>query len=86
MEFLEGFHKGFYNYVLLKKSVSKEQLDFDFSVSSHASPIATLKAALAWMDTDFRNECKMIDVTTLIIHGKEDQTVPIKTAGDQALN
>ncbi|WP_338081664.1 alpha/beta hydrolase [Empedobacter brevis] len=46
--------------------------------------MATLKAALAWMDTDFRNECKMIDVPTLIIHGKEDQTVPIKTAGDQA--
>ncbi|MGV0751800.1 alpha/beta fold hydrolase [Empedobacter brevis] len=84
LEFLESFHKVFYNHGLLNKSVSKEQLDFDFSVSSHASPIATLKAALAWMDTDFRNECKMIDVPTLIIHGKEDQTVPIKTAGDQA--
>ncbi|QLL57926.1 alpha/beta fold hydrolase [Empedobacter falsenii] len=84
LEFLEGFHKGFYNHGLLKKSVSKEQLDFDFSVSSHASPIATLKAARSWMDTDFRTECKMIDVPTLIIHGKDDQTVPIKTAGDQA--
>ena len=84
LEFLDGFHKGFYNYGLLKKSVSKEQLDFDFSVSSHASPVATLKAALSWMDTDFRKECQMINVPTLIIHGKEDQTVPIKTAGDQA--
>lgn len=84
LEFLDGFHKGFYNYGLLKKSVSKEQLDFDFSVSSHASPVATMKAALSWMDTDFRKECQMINVPTLIIHGKEDQTVPIKTAGDQA--
>ena len=84
LEFLDGFHKGFYNYGLLKKSVSKEQLDFDFSISSHASPVATLKAALSWMDTDFRKECQMINVPTLIIHGKEDQTVPIKTAGDQA--
>lgn len=84
LEFLEGFHKGFYNYSALKKTVSKEQLDFDFSVASHASPIATLKAALAWMDTDFRAECGMIQVPTLIVHGKDDQTVPIETAGDQA--
>ncbi len=84
LEFLEGFHKDFYNYGLLKRSVSKQQLDFDFSVSSHASPYATLKAALAWMNTDFRIECQMIHVPTLIIHGREDQTVPIKTAGDQA--
>ncbi|MBY0068151.1 alpha/beta fold hydrolase [Empedobacter falsenii] len=84
LEFLDGFHKGFYNYGLLKKSVSKAQLDFDFYVSSHASPVATMKAALSWMDTDFRKECQMINVPTLIVHGKEDQTVPIITAGDQA--
>ncbi|GGE89768.1 Pimeloyl-ACP methyl ester carboxylesterase [Chishuiella changwenlii] len=84
LEFLEDFHKGFYSYSTLKKTVSKQQLEFDFSVASHASPIATLKAALSWMDADFRTECRMIEVPTLIIHGKDDQTVPIETAGDQA--
>lgn len=84
LEFLEDFHKGFYNYDLLDKSVCQQQLNFDFSVASHASANATIKTAIAWMDTDFRDECSMIEVPTLIIHGKEDQTVPIKTAGDQA--
>lgn len=84
LDFLQTFHKGFYNYGLLHKSVNQAQLDFDFSVASSASPNATIKAALAWMDTDFREECKNIDVPTLIIHGKADQTVPISTAGNQA--
>ena len=84
LDFLQTFHKGFYNYGLLHKSVNQAQLDFDFSVASSALPNATIKAALAWMDTDFREECKNIDVPTLIIHGKADQTVPISTAGNQA--
>lgn len=82
--FLGNFHKGFYNFKSLKKDVSQEQLDFDFSVASHASSRATLEAAKAWMHTDFREECKNVTVPTLIIHGKTDQTVPIATSADQA--
>ena len=84
LAFLTGFHKGFYNADKKSDAVPKEQLDFDFSVASHAAANATIKAAKAWMDTDFRKECPNVDVPTLIIHGKEDQTVPIATAGDQA--
>ena len=43
--FLEGFHKNFYNYGLLTQSVSQAQLNYDWSISSHASPIATIKSA-----------------------------------------
>ncbi|MBE8713788.1 alpha/beta fold hydrolase [Sphingobacterium hungaricum] len=82
--FLGNFHKGFYNFKSLSKDVSQEQLDFDFSVASHASPRATLEAAKAWMHTDFRVECKNVTVPTLIVHGKADQTVPIATSADQA--
>lgn len=82
--FLEGFHKNFYNFGLLKHSVSQKQLDYDWSIASHASPIATIKTAESWAGTDFRSELKNIKVKTLIVHGDADQIVPIETAGKQA--
>lgn len=81
--FLEGFHKNFYNYGLLSQSVSQAQLNYDWSISSHASPIATIKSAESWANTDFRWELQNVTVPTLIVHGDEDQIVPIKTAGEQ---
>lgn len=84
--FLQGFHKNFYNYGLLSQSVSQAQLDYDWSVSSKASPIATIKTAESWADTDFRPELKNVTVPTLIVHGDEDKIVPIETAGHQAAN
>ena len=82
--FLEGFHKNFYNFGLLSQSVSQKQLDFDWSIASQASPIATIKCAESWANTDFRPELKNVTVPTLIIHGDADKIVPIATAGDQA--
>jgi len=84
INFLPKFHQGFYNYSESDPSVSKLQLKYDFSISSQASSQATYWAAKAWMDTDFREEAKKIDIPTLIIHGDADQTVPIETAGQQA--
>ncbi len=82
--FLESFHKNFYNYGLLSQSVSQAQLNYDWSISSQASPIATIKCAESWANTDFRTELKNVTVPTLIVHGDDDQIVPIKTAGAQA--
>ncbi len=82
--FLKNFHKGFYNYEDNKNRVSEGQLEYDFIVASHASPRATIQAALSWMHTDFRPELKNVDVPTLIVHGDADQTVPIETSGDLA--
>ena len=82
--FLKQFVQNFYNYTAKKETVSAEQIQYDWSVAVHASPRATLLAAQAWMDTDFREEAKKIDVPTLIIHGDADQLVPIETAGNQA--
>lgn len=82
--FLKNFHKGFYNYDKNKDRVSEAQLDYDFSIASHASPRATIQAALAWMHTDFRLELKNVTVPTLIVHGDDDQTVPIATSAEQA--
>lgn len=82
--FLEGFHKNFYNVNLLNNPVSQKQLDYDWSMASQASPIATIKAAESWAETDFRTELRNVTVKTLIVHGDADQIVPIKTAGEQA--
>lgn len=82
--FLKGFHENFYNFKELKDRVSQANLDYDFSIASHASPIATIKAAEAWASTDFRDELKNITVPTLIVHGDSDQIVPYKTSGKQA--
>ncbi len=82
--FLKGFHEGFYNVNIKKDAVSQQQLDYDFSIASHAAPHATIGAAQAWMDTDFRDECAKVTVPTLIIHGKADNTVPFATSARQA--
>lgn len=82
--FLKEFHKNFYNYDKNKDKVSESQLHYDWTIASYASPHATLEAAKAWAETDFRPELKNVTVPTLIVHGDSDNIVPIKTAGDQA--
>jgi non-heme chloroperoxidase len=82
--FLESFHKDFYSYGLLSQSVSQRQLDYDWSIASCASPIATIKCAESWANTDFRPELVNVKVRTLIVHGGNDKVVPIETAGKQA--
>ncbi len=84
LAFLKDFHKNFYNYTEKEQTVSQAQLDYDWSIAAHALPNATLCAAEAWANTDFRAELKNIDVKTLIIHGDADNIVPIKTSGEQA--
>lgn len=84
IEFLETFHKNFYNSNLLSKKVSQQQLNFDWSISSHASHIATRKCAESWANSDFRSELGNINVKTLIVHGDDDQIVPIETSAKQA--
>ena len=82
--FLKSFHENFYNFNELKDRVSQANLDYDFSISSHASPIATIKTAEAWGTTDFRSELKNVNVPTLIVHGDADNIVPYKTSAKQA--
>lgn len=82
--FLESFHKDFYNVGLISKTVSQKQLDYDWAIAAFANPIATIKCAESWANTDFRPELKNITVKTLIVHGDSDNIVPIDTAGKQA--
>ncbi|MTI20041.1 alpha/beta hydrolase [Fulvivirga sp. RKSG066] len=82
--FLTDFHKNFYNYEDNTDSMSEEQLHYDWSIASHASPQATFQCAKSWATTDFRDELKNVSVPTLIIHGDADNIVPIETSAKQA--
>lgn len=82
--FLKDFHKNFYNYEDNKDKVSEAQLEYDFTIASFASPRATIQAAKAWAETDFRDELKNVDISTLIVHGDADNIVPKATTADQA--
>ncbi|MCL7987011.1 alpha/beta hydrolase [Sphingobacterium sp. lm-10] len=82
--FLKEFHQQFYNVDKKPDAVPESQLDADLAVSSAADANATIEAAKAWMDTDFRPETEKIALPTLIVHGKEDNTVPIATSAEQA--
>lgn len=84
VDFLKGFHKNFYNYDDNKDRVSESKLHYDWSIASKASPRATIEAAKAWAETDFRPELKNVTVPTLIVHGDADNIVPIATSGEQA--
>ena len=80
----DKFHANFYNYDTNKDTVSEAKLEYDWQIALHASPRATAETAKAWAHTDFRPELKNVTVPTLIIHGDQDNVVPIATAGKQA--
>ena len=81
--FLTGFGKKFYNVGLLNKPVSEETLQWSQSLALPASPKATVDCVRAFSGTDFRGDLKTITVPTLIIHGEDDQTVPIAVSAER---
>lgn len=81
--FLDDFGKTFFGVNLINRPVSSPLLDYYRMLASVAAPRATQQCALSFAGTDFRNDVKSITVPTLIIHGKDDQTVPIKASGDR---
>lgn len=82
--FLDDFGKTFFGITMFSKPVSEPLLDYYRMLCSVASPRATLMCAKAFSSTDFRSEMKTVNVPTLIIHGDEDETVPIDATGKES--
>ncbi|MEO7523481.1 MAG: alpha/beta hydrolase [Ferruginibacter sp.] len=82
--FLENFGKTFFGVTMLHNPLSTPLLDYYRMLCSAASPRATLECAKAFAGTDFREEMKLVNVPTLIIHGDDDKTVPIDCSGKQS--
>jgi non-heme chloroperoxidase len=83
-KFFAGFFKDFYGVSLISHPVSEQLMEASRSVAMQASLKATLACAGAFATTDFRPDLAHFKVPTLIIHGTDDQTVPIDAAGRAA--
>lgn len=83
-KFLEEFNKDFYGVGLISKPVTDAFLTNAMIRAMEASPIATIECAKAFSQTDFRKDVTKINVPTLVIHGSDDKTVPIKATGEQS--
>ncbi len=82
-DFLQSFSKKFYGVGLLDKPVSQAHMDGDFNRAYVASHKATIETAKAFAQTDFRDDLEHIKVPVLVIHGDDDQTVPIEASGER---
>ncbi|MGH7414003.1 MAG: alpha/beta fold hydrolase [Candidatus Rokuibacteriota bacterium] len=63
------------------KVVSPGVLDWTFFMAMQASLKGTLDCVAAFSETDFRPDLKAFDVPTLVIHGDDDQVVPLEITG-----
>ncbi|MFN3969603.1 alpha/beta fold hydrolase [Flavobacterium sp.] len=84
ISFLDDFGKTFFGVSMLSNPLSSSLLDYFKMLCSFASPHATLECAKAFSITDFRNEMAAVNVPTLIIHGDEDEIVPIEVSSEKS--
>jgi len=61
--------------------VSQGMMDSFWHQGMHAGAANTYDCIKAFSETDFTSDLKQIDVPTLIIHGGDDQMVPIAASG-----
>jgi pimeloyl-ACP methyl ester carboxylesterase len=83
-KFMAGFLKDFFGVTASSQPVSQEVLDWAWSQCCRAGLRPTLACADAFAHTDFRPDLAAFAVPTLVIHGTEDATVPIKATGRAA--
>jgi pimeloyl-ACP methyl ester carboxylesterase len=83
--FLDQFGKQFFSVSLLNHPVSAPLLEYYRQLASVALPRATQQCAIAFAQTDFREDLKKIKVPTLIIHGSDDKTVPIDASSKRTV-
>ena len=83
--FLQVFGKNFINWDKDgHELVSQAALDHSWDIAVWASPHATVECIKAFSTTDFRGDLKKFDVPTLILHGDDDQIVPLPMSGQQS--
>lgn len=81
--FLTNFAKHFYGVNKDSQAVSQPLLDWNQMLCLMSSAKATTACVRSFSETDFRNDLTKIDVPVLIIHGADDQTVPIAISGNK---
>ncbi|RDI10398.1 alpha/beta fold hydrolase [Flavobacterium sp. AG291] len=84
-KFLSAFGKTFYGYHTFNHPVSEEFLQHNLTRCLNAALYATVKSMDAWSTTDFRNDLTKIKTPLLVIHGREDETVPIEISAEETV-
>lgn len=84
-KFLSAFGKTFYGVHTFNQPVSDEFLQQNLARCLNAALYATVKSMQAWSTTDFRNDLTKIKIPLLVIHGKEDETVPIDISAEETV-
>jgi non-heme chloroperoxidase len=80
-QFWQDFSQMFYGANRPGAKVSQGILDAFWRTSMQAGFAAAYLCVKAFSETDFRDDLKKIDVPTLVIHGDDDQIVPIGASG-----
>lgn len=83
-QFLDDFSTLFYGTNRQGAKVSQGILKQTLAIALQASIKGTIDCVTAFSETDFRPDMKKIDVPTLVIHGDDDQVVPMAATGKLA--
>lgn len=76
-KFYEDFAKPFHNANRPGSNVSQGTLDHFWNLCMQGSIKSQLDCTHQFSETDFTSDLKKFDIPTLIIHGSDDQIVPI---------
>ena len=79
---MKGFLDNFYNFDKLRGTlVSDQAYQSSWNLATTASATAAVACISTW-ETDFRADLSRIDVPVLVIHGDDDQVLPLsQTSG-----
>ena len=80
-DFMSDFLEDFYGFSVIKQPISDAYLDWSWTQCMQAGLHPTLACAAAFAYTDFRPDLAAFNVPTLVVHGADDQTVPIDATG-----
>ena len=69
---------------LLNFTVTAEIMQWTLMMAMQGSPKATIECVRAFSQTDFRRDLAAFRVPTLVIHGDDDETVPLEKSGQLA--
>jgi pimeloyl-ACP methyl ester carboxylesterase len=83
-QFFKDFGKAFFGANRPGSKVSEGILIWNLNLALQASLKGTLDCVTAFSATDFRADLKAFNVPTLVMHGDDDQIVPIDITGRAA--
>ena len=80
-QFFKDLSMPFYSYNRPNAKISEGVRENFWYQGMQSSVVASYDCIKAFSETDFTEDLKKIDIPTLVLHGDDDQIVPIVAAG-----